>query len=117
MKQEVLIPVDVLNKYSQAQILEVDGDEMAPVLMTNDVILVDPTTKPRPNAKDLSVFRLGYQLHVCRYFKYGGQIVMLYDAGRPRTVRADDVEIVGKVVWGDYENEESQPAANELAFN
>jgi SOS-response transcriptional repressor LexA len=98
--------------------LEVTGDGMAPGILEEDVVYVDPSQKPRGNAQDIAVLKINEAYHICRFTRYGNQILMLHDNAPSVTVRAENVEVIGKVVGGSFTsiNEENQPAANRLAF-
>ena len=80
--------------------IAVAGDSMEPLLRDGDEILVDRT--PRPLRDGIHVVRLGDTLMVKRVAQSGaGRITLLSQnlAYPPVEVAADEVEIVGRVVW------------------
>ena len=84
----------------QLSAIAVAGDSMEPLLRDGDEILVDRT--PRPLRDGIHVVRLGDALMVKRVAQAGaGRIALLSQnlAYPPLEVAADEVEIVGRVVW------------------
>jgi phage repressor protein C with HTH and peptisase S24 domain len=84
----------------QLSAIAVAGDSMEPLLRDGDEILVDRT--PRPLRDGIHVVRLGDALMVKRVAQAGaGRITLLSQnlAYPPVEVVADEVEIVGRVVW------------------
>jgi len=78
----------------------VDGDSMEPLLNDGDEILVD--CAPRAFSDGIHVVRLGDQLMVKRVASAGaGQFVLLSEnaAYPPVETAADEMEIIGRVVW------------------
>ncbi|MBD2841326.1 S24 family peptidase [Erythrobacter rubeus] len=85
---------------AQLSLIRVEGDSMEPVLNDKDEILVDRT--PRPFRDGIHVVRLGDALMVKRVASAGGGRLSLLSqnlAYPPVTVEAEDVEIIGRVVW------------------
>lgn len=81
-------------------VIEVEGDSMEPTLRDGDEILVDRT--PRPLRAGIHVIRLDDVLLVKRLESGpGGTLRVISDnAAYPRMERsAQDVEVVGRVVW------------------
>ncbi|CAH0497106.1 S24 family peptidase [Novosphingobium sp. CECT 9465] len=81
-------------------VIEVEGDSMEPTLRDGDEILVDRT--PRPLRAGIHVIRLDDVLLVKRLESgAGGALRIISDnAAYPRMERpAQDVEIIGRVVW------------------
>lgn len=78
----------------------VEGDSMEPLLNDGDQILVDRS--PRPFRDGVHVVRLGDTLMVKRVASAGGGRFSLLSqnlAYPPVSVEAEDVEIIGRVVW------------------
>lgn len=81
--------------------LEVEGQAMEPVLFEGDKVIVDPEVQPRGNAKDIALFEINGEHYVSRFFRYGNQIVLLFDNASGFTVRAYEATILGKVMYCD----------------
>lgn len=80
--------------------ITVKGDSMEPLLNHGDEILVD--LSPQPFRDGIHVVRLGDTLMVKRVASAGGGRFSLLSqnlAYPPVTVEAQDVEIIGRVVW------------------
>jgi phage repressor protein C with HTH and peptisase S24 domain len=79
--------------------IEVEGDSMDPTLRDGDEILVDRT--PRPLRAGIHVLRLDDVLLVKRIERAGERVRLISDnRAYPEVERgADEVEIVGRVVW------------------
>jgi phage repressor protein C with HTH and peptisase S24 domain len=85
---------------AQLSALRVEGDSMEPVLNDGDEILVDRA--PRPFRDGIHVVRLGDTLMVKRVANAGpGRVALLSQnfAYPPVEVAADEVVIIGRVVW------------------
>ena len=85
---------------SQLSAIKVEGDSMEPLLNNGDEILVDRS--PRPFRDGVHVVRLGETLMVKRVASAGGGRLALLSqnlAYPPVNVEAQDVEIIGRVVW------------------
>jgi phage repressor protein C with HTH and peptisase S24 domain len=85
---------------AQLSALRVEGDSMEPVLNDGDEILVDRA--PRPFRDGIHVVRLGDTLMVKRVANAGaGRLALLSQnfAYPPVEVAADEVVIIGRVVW------------------
>ena len=85
---------------SQLSSITVEGDSMEPLLRDGDEILVDRT--PRPLRDGVHVVRLGDTLMVKRVASQGaGRFALLSQnlAYPPVEVAAEEVEIIGRVVW------------------
>ena len=85
---------------AQLAAITVEGDSMEPVLRAGDEILVDRA--PRPFRDGIHVVRVGEHLMVKRLASAGpGRLTLLSQnlAYPPIEVAADEVEIVGRVVW------------------
>jgi phage repressor protein C with HTH and peptisase S24 domain len=85
---------------AQLSAITVAGDSMEPLLNDGDEILVDRS--PRPFRDGLYVLRLGDTLLVKRVARAGaGRLVLLSQnlAYPPIEVAAQDVAILGRVVW------------------
>ena len=85
---------------SQLSSITVEGDSMEPLLRDGDEILVDRT--PRPLRDGVHVVRLGDTLMVKRVASQGaGRLALLSQnlAYPPVEVAAEEVEIIGRVVW------------------
>jgi phage repressor protein C with HTH and peptisase S24 domain len=85
---------------SQLSAIRVEGDSMEPLLNDGDEILVD--CSPRPFRDGIHVVRLGETLMVKRVASAGaGRLALLSQnfAYPPVEVAADEVVIVGRVVW------------------
>lgn len=80
--------------------ITVEGDSMEPLLRDGDDILVDRS--PRPFRDGVHVVRLGESLMVKRVASAGaGRFSLLSQnlAYPPVEVAAEDIEIIGRVVW------------------
>jgi phage repressor protein C with HTH and peptisase S24 domain len=85
---------------AQLSAIRVEGDSMEPLLNDGDEILVDRS--PRPFRDGIHVVRLGDTLMVKRVASAGpGRLALLSQnlAYPPVEVAADEVEIIGRVVW------------------
>ncbi|TRD12239.1 S24 family peptidase [Erythrobacter insulae] len=85
---------------AQLSAITVEGDSMEPLLNDGDEILVDRS--PRPFRDGVHVVRLGDTLMVKRVASAGGGRLALLSqnlAYPPVNVAAEDVEIIGRVVW------------------
>ncbi|MGY6552156.1 MAG: S24 family peptidase [Erythrobacter sp.] len=85
---------------AQLSAITVAGDSMEPLLNDGDEILVDRT--PRPFRDGIYVVRLGDALLVKRVAQAGGGRFALLSqnlAYPPIEVAADEVAIIGRVVW------------------
>ncbi len=85
---------------AQLSAITVEGDSMEPLLNNGDDILVDRTA--RPFRDGVHVVRLGETLMVKRVASAaGGRLALLSQnlAYPPVEVSADEVEIIGRVVW------------------
>jgi phage repressor protein C with HTH and peptisase S24 domain len=85
---------------AQLSVLRVEGDSMEPVLNDGDEILVDRS--PRAFRDGIHVVRLGDTLMVKRVANAGaGRVALLSQnfAYPPVEVAADEVVIIGRVVW------------------
>jgi phage repressor protein C with HTH and peptisase S24 domain len=85
---------------AQLSAIRVEGDSMEPLLNDGDEILVDRA--PRPFRDGIHVVRLGETLMVKRVASAGpGRVALLSQnfAYPPVEVAAEEVEIVGRVVW------------------
>jgi phage repressor protein C with HTH and peptisase S24 domain len=85
---------------AQLSAIAVAGDSMEPLLRDGDEILVDRTL--RAFRDGVHVVRLGDALHVKRV-QVGrpGHVLLISqnDAYPPLELAADEVEVVGRVVW------------------
>ncbi len=80
--------------------IAVEGDSMEPLLRAGDEVLVDQT--PQPFRDGIHVVRLGDNLLVKRVAAQGGGRFSLLSQNLsypPIEVLADDIEIIGRVVW------------------
>ena len=85
---------------AQLSAIRVEGDSMEPLLNDGDEILVD--CSPRPFRDGIHVVRLGETLMVKRVASAGaGRLALLSQnfAYPPVEVAADEVAIIGRVVW------------------
>lgn len=85
---------------AQLSAITVEGDSMEPLLRDGDEILVDRA--PRPFRDGVHVVRLGDTLMVKRVASTGaGRLALLSQnlAYPPVEVSAEEVEIIGRVVW------------------
>jgi phage repressor protein C with HTH and peptisase S24 domain len=85
---------------AQLSAIRVEGDSMEPLLNDGDEILVDRS--PRAFRDGIHVVRLGDTLMVKRVASAGaGRVALLSQnlAYPPVEVAADEVEIIGRVVW------------------
>lgn len=85
---------------AQLSAITVEGDSMEPLLRDGDEILVDRA--PRPFRDGVHVVRLGDTLMVKRVASTGaGRLALLSQnlAYPPVEVAAEEVEIIGRVVW------------------
>ncbi|MCZ8136169.1 MAG: S24 family peptidase [Porphyrobacter sp.] len=85
---------------AQLSAIRVEGDSMEPLLNDGDEILVDRS--PRPFRDGIHVVRLGDTLMVKRVASAGaGRIALLSQnlAYPPVEVAAEEVAIIGRVVW------------------
>ena len=85
---------------SQLSAIRVEGDSMEPLLNDGDEILVD--CSPLPFRDGIHVVRIGETLMVKRVASAGpGRVVLLSQnfAYPPVEVAADEVAIIGRVVW------------------
>lgn len=80
--------------------IAVEGDSMEPLLRAGDEVLVD--RRPQPFRDGIHVVRMEETLLVKRVASHGGRRFSLLSqnlAYPPIDVSADDIEIVGRVVW------------------
>ncbi|MCL4672238.1 MAG: transcriptional regulator [Sphingomonadaceae bacterium] len=80
--------------------IAVEGDSMEPLLRAGDEVLVD--RRPQPFRDGIHVVRLGETLLVKRVAAQGGGRFTLLSqnlAYPPQEVSADEIDIVGRVVW------------------
>ena len=80
--------------------IAVEGDSMEPLLRAGDEVLVD--RRPQPFRDGIHVVRLGETLLVKRVAAQGGGRFSLLSqnlAYPPQEVSADEIEIIGHVVW------------------
>ncbi len=85
---------------TQLSAIAVEGDSMEPLLRAGDEVLVDKT--PQPFRDGIHVVRIGDTLLVKRIAAQGGGRFTLLSqnlAYPPIEVGAEDIEIVGRVVW------------------
>lgn len=85
---------------AQLSAIRVEGDSMEPLLNDGDEILVD--CSPRPFRDGIHVVRVGETLMVKRIASAGpGRVALLSQnlAYPPVEVAAEEVEIIGRVVW------------------
>jgi phage repressor protein C with HTH and peptisase S24 domain len=85
---------------AQLSAIRVEGDSMEPLLNDGDEILLDRS--PRPFRDGIHVVRLGETLMVKRVASAGpGRVALLSQnfAYPPVEVEAEDVAIIGRVVW------------------
>ncbi len=85
---------------TQLSVITVEGDSMEPLLNDGDEILVDRS--PRAFRDGVHVVRLGDTLMVKRVASAGaGRFSLLSQnlAYPPVSVEADEIEIIGRVVW------------------
>ncbi|WP_298467698.1 LexA family transcriptional regulator [uncultured Erythrobacter sp.] len=85
---------------AQLSAITVEGDSMEPLLNNGDEILVDRA--PRPFRDGVHVVRMGDTLVVKRVASAGGGRFSLLSqnlAYPPVNVEAEDIEIVGRVIW------------------
>lgn len=85
---------------SRLSAIAVEGDSMEPLLRNGDEILVDRTE--RPFRDGIHVVRLGDALLVKRVASLGfGRYALMSEnkAYPPLEVAADEIEIIGRVVW------------------
>lgn len=85
---------------AQLSAITVEGDSMEPLLNNGDEILVD--CSPRPFRDGIHVVRLGETLMVKRVASAGpGRVALLSQnmAYPPVEVAAEEVAIIGRVVW------------------
>lgn len=85
---------------AQLSAITVEGDSMEPLLNNGDEILVDRA--PRPFRDGVHVVRMGDTLMVKRVASAGGGRFSLLSqnlAYPPVSVDAEDIEIIGRVVW------------------
>jgi phage repressor protein C with HTH and peptisase S24 domain len=85
---------------AQLSAIRVEGDSMEPLLNDGDEILLDRS--PRPFRDGIHVVRLGETLMVKRVANAGpGRVALLSQnmAYPPVEVAADEVTIIGRVVW------------------
>lgn len=85
---------------AQLSAITVEGDSMEPLLNDGDEILVD--RRPLPFRDGIHVVRMGDTLMVKRVASAGGGRLSLLSqnlAYPPVSVAAEDVEIIGRVVW------------------
>lgn len=85
---------------AQLSAISVEGDSMEPLLRDGDEILVDRA--PRPFRDGVHVVRLGDTIMVKRVASQGaGRLALLSQnlAYPPVEVSAEEVEIIGRVVW------------------
>ncbi|OZA90818.1 MAG: transcriptional regulator [Erythrobacter sp. 34-65-8] len=85
---------------SMLSAIAVEGDSMEPLLRAGDEVLVD--RRPQPFRDGIHVVRMGETLLVKRVAAQGrGRFTLLSQnlAYPPKEVSADEIEIVGRVVW------------------
>ena len=85
---------------SKLSAIAVQGDSMEPLLRAGDEVLVDHA--PQPFRDGIHVIRLDDALLVKRVAAQGGGRFTLLSqnlAYPPMDVRAEDIEIIGRVVW------------------
>ena len=79
--------------------IRVEGDSMEPVLRSGDEILVD---RGKRSSEGIHVVRVGDALHVKQVQPIGPgrlRLVSANPAYAPMDLAADEIEIVGRVVW------------------
>ena len=79
--------------------IRVEGDSMEPVLRSGDEIFVDRTKR---QGEGIHVVRIGDALHVKQVQARGGGRIALIsanDAYPPLELGAEEVEVIGRVVW------------------
>jgi SOS-response transcriptional repressor LexA len=98
--------------------LEVEGDAMAPSILEGDILYIDLRQQPRANNMDIACLKIKEELHVCRYVRYGNQIMLFHENAPVSVVAAEVVKVVGKVIGGSFipVNEENHSAGNTMAF-
>ncbi len=85
---------------AQLSMITVEGDSMDPILRDGDEILID--RRPQPFRDGVHVVRLGDTLMVKRVAQAGaGRFSLLSQnlAYPPVDVSADEMEVIGRVVW------------------
>lgn len=98
-----------MNKYIA---LDVEGEAMAPSIGAGDRLYIDTTEVPQSNGKDVAVFNIEGDYFVCKYTRFGKQLLLLQDNGPIRVIREEQADIVGKAV----EKEENPSAGNTQAI-
>lgn len=102
---------DLMKEMPSLFALEVTGSAMEPTILEGDELWVDAKQMPRSNGTDLAVLKIGEEHHVCRFTRFGSQIIMIHDNAPIAVVRGENVRIVGKVVGGTYTTK-NRSAAN-----
>jgi SOS-response transcriptional repressor LexA len=99
-------------------VLEVDGEAMAPSILDGDVLYIDSRQQPRANNDDLACLKVDGEFHVCRFVRYGKQIMMFHENAPVSVVPSSIVEVIGKVIGGSFMpvNKENHSAGNTAVF-
>lgn len=84
-----------------ASMIRVQGESMVPTLADGDEILVDRDRRRLAARAELYVLRIDGEVMVKRLRALGTEIEVLSDnaAFAPRMCAAEDVEVIGRVVW------------------
>lgn len=107
---------DLIKETPNLFALEVTGDAMAPAILEGDELWIDAKQQPRSNGKELAVLKINGINHICRFTRFGHQIIMIHDNAPIAVVRKENVEIVGKVVGGTFGNEKNHSVCGTMAF-
>ena len=106
----------LIKEYPSLFALEVTGSAMEPNILEGDELWVDAKQMPKSNGTDLAVLKIESKYHVCRFTRFGQQIIMSHDNAPIAVVRGENVKVIGKVVGGTSVNKENHSAVNTAAF-
>ncbi len=99
--------------------LEVEGEDMRPLIEPFEQVLVDSTKHVPTDLKTVIVIRVWERLHVCKCAKFGNQVIMKHENGNISAVSQSDVEYIGvvtKVRGSREDNKKSLSAGNTKTF-
>lgn len=84
---------------ADAAILSAQGDSMAPTIQPGDALLVDRRQTHISTRSAIFVLRVHGLLMVKRVARHGAALIITSDNPDHPRVEADQVDIIGKVVW------------------
>lgn len=82
-------------------LLEVENSNAALNILEGDEVLISPLETPKGNGKDMALLEINGVQFISTYTRYGKFILLL--TGEIRSLPADCVKILGKVIGGSIE--------------